>query len=69
MHDAVARAKYITNKGTYLSWVKYFKEGAGQNSVCQLAAFFAYWFSFFAFPTPLDDGVNPFVFPMADLLP
>lgn len=42
LHDAMTRAKYISNKRTYLSWLKYFTEGAGQNSACQLATFFAY---------------------------
>lgn len=25
---------YLTNKATYLSWIKYFKDGAGKNSLC-----------------------------------
>lgn len=33
LHDAMSRAKYTSNKGTYPSWLKYFKDGAGQNSV------------------------------------
>lgn len=46
----------------------YFKDGAGQNSACQLVAFFAYWLSFFVFTNPPDDGLNLFVFPTAALL-
>lgn len=38
------------------------------NNEVQLAAFFAYWLSFFFFPSPLDDGLNPFLFPLAVLL-
>lgn len=38
------------------------------NNEVQLAAFFAYWLSFFVFPSPLDDGLNPFLFPLAVLL-
>lgn len=29
LHDAMSRAKYTSNKGTYLPWLKYFKDGAG----------------------------------------
>lgn len=30
LQDSMAKAKYASNKGTYLSWVKYFKDGAGR---------------------------------------
>lgn len=42
LHDTMMRAKYISNKETFLSWLKYFTEDAGQNPEVQLAAFFAY---------------------------
>lgn len=55
----MTRAKYASNKGTYLSWLKYFTEWAGQNSACKLAALFAYWLLYFVFPSPPDDGLTP----------
>lgn len=44
--------KYSLNKGTYLSWLKYFKDGVGITSHCHLAAFFTYCLSYFVFPSP-----------------
>lgn len=32
LHDTMTRAKYASNKGTYLSWLTYFTKGAGQNT-------------------------------------
>lgn len=68
LHNAMERAKYISNKLTYLSWMTFFVKGEGRNAEFQLAAFFAYWLSYFVFPNPPDDGLNPFVFRMAVLL-
>lgn len=42
LHASMAKSKYSSNKVTYLSWVRYFKDGMGKDSPCQLAAFFAY---------------------------
>lgn len=47
LQDSMAKSKYISNKRTYLSWLKYFKDRVGKNSTCQLAAIFAYWLSYF----------------------
>lgn len=58
----MSRSKYATNKMTYLSWVKYFYEGARRNSPYLLDALLAYWLSYFIFPSPPEDGVNNFVF-------
>lgn len=68
LHEAMEKAKYALNKGIYLSWLTYFTKGAGLNNEVQLAAFFAYWLFYFVFPSPLDDWLNPFVFPVAVLL-
>lgn len=68
LQDAMSRANYRSNKGTYLFWVMYFNDGAGKKSTCQLATFFAYWLTHFVFPSPPDDWFNLFVFPMAALL-
>lgn len=68
LREAMTKAKYASNKGTYLSWLTYFTKGAGLNSKVQLAAFFAYWLSYFVLPSSLDDWLNPFIFPMAVLL-
>lgn len=68
LHNAMERAKYISNKLTYLSWMTFFVKGEGRNAEFQLAAFFAYWLSYFVFPSPPDDGLNPFMFRMAVLL-
>lgn len=68
LHKTMNKAKYASNKGTYFSWLSYFIKGAGLNSEVQLAAFFAYWLSYFVFPSPPDDWLNFFVFPMAVLL-
>lgn len=42
LQDSMAKAKYAYNRGTCFSWVKYFKNRAGKNITCRLAAFFAY---------------------------
>lgn len=68
LRASMSDAKYVTNKLTYLSWARYFKEGLGMTSPCHLAAFFAYWLSFFVFPSPPEDNLHNFVFPMAALL-
>lgn len=67
-HETMAKAKYVSNKGTYLSWLTYFTKGAGLNDEVQLMALFTYWLSYFVFPSPPYDGLNPFVFPVAVLL-
>lgn len=68
LRASMADAKYVTNKLTYLTWARYFKDGPGVTSPCHLAAFFAYWLSFFVFPSPPEDNLHNFVFPMAALL-
>lgn len=42
LHDVTARAKYTSNKLTYLSWMNFFLKGQGRNAEYQLAGFFAY---------------------------
>lgn len=39
LRASMSDAKYVTNKLTYLSWTRYFKEGLGITSPCHLAAF------------------------------
>lgn len=56
LYTAMVKSKYSSNKATYLSWVKYFKDGMGKESPCQLAAFFAYWLSYLAFLSPPEDA-------------
>lgn len=68
LHDVMARAKYISNKLTYLSWMNFFLKGQDRNAEFQLTGFFAYWLSYYVFPSPSNDGMNPFLFPMAVLL-
>lgn len=51
LHNAMVRAKYISNKLTYLSWMTFFVKGEGRNAEFQLAGFFAYWLSYYVFPT------------------
>lgn len=67
LYTAMVKSKYTSNKATYLSWVKYFKDGMGKESPCQLAAFFAYWLSYLAFLSPPEDALNSFVFPITAL--
>lgn len=31
-HEAMTKAKYASNKGTYLSWLTYFTKGIGLNN-------------------------------------
>lgn len=52
LKESMARPKHNSNKGTYFSWFKYFKDEAGKDSTCQLASFCTYWLSFFVFPNP-----------------
>lgn len=33
LYTAMVKSKYSSNKATYLSWVKYFKDGMGKKSV------------------------------------
>lgn len=61
-------SQYSTNRMMYLSWVKYFYEGEGKRSPHQGDSLLAYWQSYFVFPSPPEDGLNNFVFPMAMLL-
>lgn len=68
LQASLSKSKYSFNKATYLSWVKYFKDDAGKDSLCQLAAFLTYWLSFFVFLSPPEDGINSFIFLMAALL-
>lgn len=39
------KAKYSSNKGTYLSCLTYFTKGVGLNTKVQLVAVFEYWLS------------------------
>lgn len=48
--------------------MKYFVEGTGKNNKYQLDAFLAYWLNYFVFPSPLEDDMYVFAFPMAVLL-
>lgn len=45
LQTLLAKSKYISNKATYLSWIKDFKDGAEKNILCQVVAFLAYWLS------------------------
>lgn len=61
-------------KGTYASWIHYFKtrkgggggEGGG-NSSYQIEAMLSYWLSWVVLPNGLEDEVNSFVFLLAIL--
>lgn len=41
LNKSLSSSKYLSNKTTYLSWVKYFDEGVGRNSQFQIEAFLA----------------------------
>lgn len=45
--------------------MKYFTEGARTDIPYQADAFLTYWLSYLVFPSPSEDGLNSFVFPMA----
>lgn len=68
LHASMTKSKYSSNKGIYLSLLKYFKDGVGITSACHLATFFAYWLQYFVFPSLSEDNLNSFVFLMPVLL-
>lgn len=48
--------------------VKFFNEDEERNSQFQVEAFLAYWLSYFAFLSPLEDGLHSYAFSLAVLL-
>lgn len=68
LSKSLSSSKYLTNKATYLSWVKFFEEDGGRNSQFRIEALLVYWLSLFVFPSPLEDGLQNYVFPLAVLL-
>lgn len=50
LHKALSDSRNSANKATYLSWVKFFKDGEGRHIKFQVEAPMAYLLLFFLFP-------------------
>lgn len=57
-------ASSTSGKLKYATCLRFFNEGDGSLSGCIMEAYLAYWLSWFVLPSGLEDGLNPYVFPM-----
>lgn len=55
----------VSNKWMYISQVRYFRDGEGHWKGLIAKALLSYWLSQFILPSGLEDGINPYVFPLA----
>lgn len=64
LNEALSGSK-LKGKSTYTSWVTYFTQGTGAESDVVLEAMFVFWLSWYVLPSRPEDGINPYVFPLA----
>lgn len=57
----------MSNKSTFVSWIRYFDEGEGSLSGLVLETLLAYWLSLFVWLSGLEDNMNIYVCPLAIL--
>lgn len=62
---ALSESKY-KNKSIYTTWLTYFTRGAGEKSKIDFEAMLTYWLSWYVLASDPEDGLNPYVFSLAN---
>lgn len=62
--NALSESK-SSNKSTHASWVRHFSIGMGTGSGIEFEAMLLYWLLWYVFPSRPEDGLNPYLFPLA----
>lgn len=55
-------------KSKYASWIRHLEEGVGRKSEVEVEVPLSHLLSRFVLSSRSDDGINPFVFPLAIIL-
>lgn len=63
--DIVDGALNEAGKSTCASWERHFIFRAGTGSDVEFEAMLSYWMSWYVLPSGREDGLNPYVFPLA----
>lgn len=64
LNEALSDSK-VKDKSTYTTWINYLTEGVGAKTKVVLETMLAFYLSWYILPSGPEDGIYPYVFPLA----